>query len=291
MARSKEFDEERALAAAVGVFWRQGYENTSLEALMREMGIARQSLYDTFGDKWTLYLKAMAFYRESTNSSLRETLASAPTVKEGFTRLLQGLVAESREQHARGCLLLSANMERAVDDEEIARFLEDNQAEVESIFAEALRRGQRGGELGGETDAGALAKFFVATIQGVRAMARLKSDRRALRQVARIALAVFGSLDAITNLPENQRNMKDIELIYGRITQISSYSMRSNTCGSKTRLRISGTKSICLNRSTAKPSSLKKEVAASQSMKASSAMLRPVTSVTRFNVFACFVSG
>src|SRR2546425_1074060 len=53
-----------------------------------------------------------------------------------------------------------------------------------------------------------------------------------------------------------------------RITQTSSYSMRSNTCGSKTRLRISGTKSICLNRSTAKPSSLKKEVAASQSMKA-----------------------
>ena len=148
MARSKEFNEERALAAAVDVFWRQGYENTSLEALMREMGIARQSLYDTFGDKRALYLKAMAFYRERTNSSLRETLASAPTVKEGFTRILLGLVAESREQHARGCLLLSANMERAVDDEEIARFLGDNQAEVESIFAEALRRGQRGGELG-----------------------------------------------------------------------------------------------------------------------------------------------
>ena len=150
MARSKEFNEERALAAAVDVFWRQGYENTSLEALMREMGIARQSLYDTFGDKRALYLKAMAFYRERTNSSLRELLASAPTVKEGFTRVLLGLVAESREQHARGCLLLSANMERAVDDEEIARFLKDNQAEVESIFAEALRRGQRGGELGGE---------------------------------------------------------------------------------------------------------------------------------------------
>src|SRR3984893_5108055 len=147
MARSKEFDEKQALAAAVEVFWRQGYENTSLEALMREMGIARQSLYDTFGDKRALYLKAMAFYRKRTNSSVRESLASAP-VKEGFTRVLLGLVAESREQHARGCLLLSANMERAVNDEEIARFLEDNQAEVESIFAEALRRGKRGGELG-----------------------------------------------------------------------------------------------------------------------------------------------
>jgi TetR/AcrR family transcriptional regulator, transcriptional repressor for nem operon len=191
MARSKEFDEERVLAMAVDVFWRQGYENTSLEALLREMGIARQSLYDTFGDKRALYLKAMAFYRERTNSSLRETLTSAPKVKAGFTRVLLGLVAESREQHARGCLLLSANMERAVNDKEIARFLEDNPAAVESIFAEALRRGQRDGELPNGAEAGALAKFFVATIQGMRAMARLKSDRWALRQVAKIELAVF----------------------------------------------------------------------------------------------------
>ena len=114
MARSKEFDEERALAAAVDVFWRQGYENTSLEALMREMGIARQSLYDTFGDKRALYLKAMAFYRERTNSSLRESLASAPTVKEGFTRGAAGasrgvagttrawLPAAQRQHGARG---------------------------------------------------------------------------------------------------------------------------------------------------------------------------------------------
>jgi len=184
MARTKEFDAERALASAMDVFWRLGYENTSLETLLREMGIAKQSLYDTFGDKRALYLKAMAFYRQRTNSALRELLASAPSAKEGFTRILLGLVAESREQHARGCLLLSANMERAVDDQEIARFLMDNQAEVESIFADALRRGKHAG-------ADALAKFFVVTVQGMRAMARLKSDRRALRQVARIALAVF----------------------------------------------------------------------------------------------------
>jgi len=82
-------------------------------------------------------------------------------------------------------------MERAVDDEEITRFLEDNQAEIESIFADTLRRGQRGHELRPGTNANALATLFVATFQCMRAMARLKSDRRALRQVAKIALAVF----------------------------------------------------------------------------------------------------
>jgi TetR/AcrR family transcriptional regulator, transcriptional repressor for nem operon len=191
MARSKEFETERALAAAMNIFWLHGYENTSLEMLMREMGIARQSLYDTFGDKRALYLKAMAFYRQQTNSSLLKLLESAPTAKDGFTRILLGLVAESREQHARGCLLLSANMERAVDDEEIARFLVENQEEVESIFAAALRRAQVTGELASEQSPRVLAKFFVVTIQGMRAMARLKSDRQALRQVAKVALALF----------------------------------------------------------------------------------------------------
>jgi TetR/AcrR family transcriptional repressor of nem operon len=191
MARSKAFNTERALATAMSVFWRHGYENTSLELLMSEMGVARQSLYDTFGDKRALYRKALMHYRDETNSSIRRLLCSAPTVKQGFTRLLLGLAAESREQHERGCLLLSANLERAVDDDEIAEFLQDNQAEVESIFTEALRRGRRSGELPGEQDSAALARFFVVTIQGMRAMARLKSDRRALRQVARIALAVF----------------------------------------------------------------------------------------------------
>src|ERR1700683_2442669 len=105
------------------VFWRQGYENKSLEALMREMGIARQSLYDTFGDKRALYLKATAFYRERTNSSLRESVAPAATVNEWCTGFLLGLFAESREQHARDCLLLSAKMESAVDDERSQGFL------------------------------------------------------------------------------------------------------------------------------------------------------------------------
>src|ERR1700726_2572215 len=147
MPRKKGFDPERALAKAMGVFWRLGYENASTETLMKAMGIARQSLYDTFGDKRALYLKALAHYRDETNASMRRLFSSAPTVKDGFARLLFGLSAESRAQHARGCLLLSANMERAAGDSVITDFLRRNQAEVESIFCDALRRAQSRGEL------------------------------------------------------------------------------------------------------------------------------------------------
>ena len=191
MARFKEFDPERALDKAMHLFWRSGYENTSLEALMREMGIARQSLYDTFGDKRSLYLKALAHYRDQTNGQLQDILSRIPSVRDGFAKLLYGMAAETREQHERGCLLLSANLQRDTKDAVMRDFLRDNQARVEAIFAEALKRAQKQGELPAREDPEALARFFVVAIHGMRAMARLKSDRKALEQVAQVALAVF----------------------------------------------------------------------------------------------------
>jgi TetR/AcrR family transcriptional regulator, transcriptional repressor for nem operon len=193
MARPKEFDPERALDKAMRLFWHSGYENTSLEALMCEMGIARQSLYDTFGDKRSLYMKALAHYRDQTNGEMHKMLNEIPSVQQAFGKLLYGLAAETREQHERGCLLLSANLQRDTKDAVMRDFLRDNQARVETIFVEALKRAQREGELSTKEDPRALARFFVVTIQGMRAMARLKSDRKALEQVAQVALAVFRS--------------------------------------------------------------------------------------------------
>ena len=153
----------------------------------------RQSLYDTFGDKRALFLKAMAHYRDQTNSQMQKMLNESPSVRDGFTRLLSRLAAETREQHERGCLLLSANLQRDPKDAVVRDFLRDNQARVEAIFLQALARAQKQEELSPKDDPAALARFFVATIQGMRAMARLKSDRKALEQIARIALAVFNS--------------------------------------------------------------------------------------------------
>ena len=182
MPRKKGFDPERALAKAMGVFWRLGYESASTETLMKAMGIARQSLYDTFGDKRALYLKALAYYRDRTNGDTQRMLEASPSVKKGFAKLLFGLAAETREQHERGCLLLSANLQRDTRDAAIADFLRDNQVRVEAIFVEALRRAQTRGELSRTHKPAALANFFVVTIQGMRTTARLTSDRQALER-------------------------------------------------------------------------------------------------------------
>ncbi len=191
MARPKEFDPQLALGKAMNVFWSAGYEGASLDRLLKEMGISKQSLYDTFGDKRSLYLQALAYYRRQTNDGLRLLFAGERTAREGFSKLLFGLASETREQHERGCLLMSANLERDTGDTAIAELLRQNQAEVETIFADALRRAKKRGELPHGQDPDALSRFFIVTIQGMRAMARLRSDRAALKQVARLALAVF----------------------------------------------------------------------------------------------------
>jgi TetR/AcrR family transcriptional repressor of nem operon len=188
MARTKEFDTKEALAAATRVFWRHGYENTSLDMLLDGMRIGRQSLYDTFGDKRSLYLKALAHYRDETLADLRRTFAPDRSVKEGFAKLLNGIAAETPAQHRQGCLLLSANMERQAGDEVIAELLRGNQASVVGIFTEAILGAQLRREIPKGKDASALARFFVVTIQGMRAIARVSSDRKTLEQVAEVAL-------------------------------------------------------------------------------------------------------
>ncbi|MET0204053.1 MAG: TetR/AcrR family transcriptional regulator [Casimicrobiaceae bacterium] len=191
MARRKEFEPDAALTTAVEVFWGRGFDRTSLDDLMAAMHVGRQSLYDTFGDKRELYLRALDVYRESTQRAMRRLFASGRPLRECFGALLFGIVNESRADHERGCLLLAANLERDLADKDIARLVTANQAEVGALFEEALRKAQRSGELAAAKNPAALARFFIVTIQGMRATARARSDRAALEQVANLALSML----------------------------------------------------------------------------------------------------
>jgi TetR/AcrR family transcriptional regulator, transcriptional repressor for nem operon len=191
MARTKEFSPEKSLDAAVEVFSEQGYEHTSLDALMDRMGVARQSLYDTFGDKRALYLKVLERYRDKNHAYLRRVFDGERGVKKAFSRIFADLTDASRRDYERGCLLLSANLELASHDEEVAKFLRKEQAAEEEIFARTLRRGRKRGELGAKKDPEALARFFSSAIQGLRASARLSQDRKTLRSIAAVALSAL----------------------------------------------------------------------------------------------------
>src|SRR5712692_10611500 len=114
MARHKEFDRDEALHKAMEVFWSRGYEAASIQDLVKHMGINRQSLYDTFGDKHALYLQALDRYREVEGRKLFELLERPGPVKEVLRELFERVVEGSLcDRERRGCFIGNAMSELA----------------------------------------------------------------------------------------------------------------------------------------------------------------------------------
>src|SRR5438876_10012648 len=106
--RPREFDLDQALDAALKVFWRKGYEGASLPALTRAMGINRPSLYAAFGNKESLFRKAVERYNAGPGAFFREAL-KAPTARGVVERLLRGAAEKQANPRApHGCLIVHA---------------------------------------------------------------------------------------------------------------------------------------------------------------------------------------
>src|SRR5258705_4457709 len=109
MARQKEFNRDEVLHKAMEVFWTRGYEGASIQDLVKHMGVNRQSIYDTFGDKHTLFLQALDRYREIESSKVLEVLEQPGSVKKNFRRLFDGVVDKALSgEGRRGCFVGNA---------------------------------------------------------------------------------------------------------------------------------------------------------------------------------------
>ncbi len=107
MARSKEFEENVVLEKATKLFWEQGYEKTSIADLVEHMGIHRRSLYDTFGDKHTLFLKAMDRFHDKLSAGLAGEVKSSKTAAEAL-QLIFSSVIWSEDDSPSGCLMVNS---------------------------------------------------------------------------------------------------------------------------------------------------------------------------------------
>src|SRR5277367_142217 len=89
MARTKDFDENEVLGKAINIFWYKGYNGTSMQDLVDGLGISRSSLYDTFGDKHSLYVKALESYQKRGADQICAIAAGAVPAKEILKNLLE----------------------------------------------------------------------------------------------------------------------------------------------------------------------------------------------------------
>lgn len=190
MPRIKEFEPGEALDAAVQLFWRKGYAATSMRDLLSGMGIGRGSFYDTFGDKHALFLASLDRFQELRTAWIDEALEDSGLdgIEEVFRRTVDGLVGfEPR----RGCLLANTAVELAPHDAAVAEKISRYLRRTEEAFEGALIRAREAGEIPESADPKAQARFLVNTLHGLRVLARAGSDRAALEDTSRIALAAL----------------------------------------------------------------------------------------------------
>jgi TetR/AcrR family transcriptional repressor of nem operon len=192
MARHKEFDRDEALHRAMEVFWSRGYEAASVGELVKHMGINRQSLYDTFGDKHSLYLAALDRYREVEGRKMFELLDAPGPVKRALRRLFASVVeCAVGGGERRGCFVGNATSELAGRCKATAEKACGNMAAAEDALYRALLRGKREGELKGVRDPRAVARFLYSSLQGLQLMSKATQDRKTLEDVVRVTLSVL----------------------------------------------------------------------------------------------------
>ena len=183
MSRQREFDRDIVLARAMHHFWEHGYEATSLNDLLGAMQIGRQSLYNTFGDKHSLFLASLEHYRELGARTLLEPLG-AP---DGGLAAIEKYFAESARSMAakpsRACFVVNCSIEVAPHDPEVAAITNHFISDLRKAFTTALKVAVDKGEVQAQ-DIDAVAWRLTSTALGLAALSKVETPPEALNVVA-----------------------------------------------------------------------------------------------------------
>jgi TetR/AcrR family transcriptional regulator, copper-responsive repressor len=196
--RPRGFDREQALERAMELFWRQGYESTSIADLTKAMGINPPSLYAAFGDKERLFLEAVERYGHSGQTP-ESILNEAPSAREAVERLLEAAAREFTDPcHPPGCMVVSAATNCSAGAVHVQAALAARRRTAEAKMKARIERGMKQGELPPRTDCGALAKFYCTVIEGMSIQARDGASRKSLLATAAAAMRAWPAKKAAT---------------------------------------------------------------------------------------------
>lgn len=193
MGRTASFDPDAALVAALETFWRRGYAASSVQVLLEAMGLGRGSLYNSFGDKQTLFRAALDLYFERSTAVVLGLLETTENPVEGLYGVFEWtLIALPEGERRRGCLLVNTVAELADTEPELAAHAYAHLAKVRDALAGALARADQAGLWPRPTaSAEIVAEALFAQLTGLRVAARLHADP------ARLRASVLATLDSI----------------------------------------------------------------------------------------------
>ncbi len=190
--RPRAYDPEIALQRAMEAFWKSGYAGTSLDDIVAATGMNRPSLSAAFGDKRTLYLKALRAYWEAKFAAMSKAL-SGGTLQEALMRAYEASLSIyfSGDQGPRGCFVLGTAITESAEDQEIRDIISNGFEKLDAHFEARLRTAAEAGELDPGADTAALAMLACAAMQSIAIRARAGAPRDQLRELALKAVKVI----------------------------------------------------------------------------------------------------
>ena len=188
MARPKEFDRDAALKAAMRLFWAQGYAATSMDELLVAMGISRQSLYDTFGNKRRLYLEALAVYSAGSVSDMAGVARRAASPLEALREMLGAAARLSNAERRLGCMGINAICEFGGADAEVAAASRPAGALLDATLLGLVREAKAKHEIPASVDEAAAVRFLQTALAGLKVAAKGGASPAMLNETAAFAI-------------------------------------------------------------------------------------------------------
>jgi AcrR family transcriptional regulator len=191
--RPRAFDTDKALDRALDLFWRKGYEGTSIADLTEAMGINPPSLYAAFGGKEALFRQALDRY-EAKHACVWNEALSAPTGYEAVKKLLEGTADSLGDKHnPKGCLIVQAALSGGDECDPVRQELAARRNKSVAMIRERLARAKREGDLPKDADPASLARYVATVIHGMAVQAVSGVSRPELRRIAATALQAWPS--------------------------------------------------------------------------------------------------
>lgn len=192
MPWEKSFDEDDAVAKAMNVFWAKGYEPASIADLIAGTGVSRGSLYNAFGGKKQLFIKALLKYDQENRRAMLSELEAMDAPKRAIAALFDGIVAETlADNEKKGCFLVNTASELGTHGEDVSRIVSNGLREFEGFLRRSIEVAQARKEVPASVDPEATAKSLFAMIVAIRVLGRGAFDESALNTIADQALRLL----------------------------------------------------------------------------------------------------
>ena len=171
------------------LFWRKGYAGTSIEDLTRTLNLSRSSLYDTFGDKRTLFLEALKFYSERVLAATTQTLNESSSPIAGIQKVFDDLVASiGSETGALGCFMVNSVAELVPYDPDVTEIATTYSESIQKLFAAVLTQAKSQNILTEKQTPQQLAAYVFNAVQGIRILIKSGATKKQVQSISAITL-------------------------------------------------------------------------------------------------------